>query len=126
MLVIERGRTRRTHSEQFKQDLVQKAVHPGMSLASVAREHGIHPNLLSRWVKERTGSARRCESPDDLSTPKFVPVHVAPAHRAKPFAPQACSNQFEVNIDRGDVRIQFKVDASQMLELGQVLREVLR
>ena len=32
----------------------------------------------------------------------------------------------EVNIDRGDVRIAFKVDPSQMVELGQVLREVLR
>jgi len=35
------------------------------------------------------------------------------------------SSKIEVNIDRGDLRIAFKVDPSQMTELGQVIREVL-
>lgn len=32
----------------------------------------------------------------------------------------------ELSIDRGDLRIVLKVHSSQMIELGQMLREVLR
>ena len=57
-LVVKRGRPRRTHSAQFKQEAVDQCTRPGMSLANVARQHELHPSLLARWVKERTEPAR--------------------------------------------------------------------
>lgn len=124
--VLYRGRTRRAHNEQFKQELVDLCVKPGMSLASVAKQHSVHPNLLSRWVKERTGSARTMVPSQPSPVPEFVPVHLESARVVQ--APQLApaSGKVEVNIDRGDMRIAFKVDPSQMVELGQMLREVLR
>ncbi|WP_418655449.1 transposase [Acinetobacter ursingii] len=44
-------RKRRTYSDDFKCELVQKCRHPHTSIASVALEHGINTNLLNRWVK---------------------------------------------------------------------------
>ena len=125
-LVVKRGRSRRTHSEQFKQDLVNQCNKPGMSLANVARQHGLHPSLLARWVKERTEPARMAVSSQASLVPQFVPLRVESALCAELPTSAKLSSKIEVNIDRADLRITFKVDPSQMVELGQVLREVLR
>lgn len=61
-LVIKLGQSRRTHCEQFKQDLVGQCVNPVISLTNVARLHRQHPNLLARWVKKRTEPARMTTS----------------------------------------------------------------
>jgi transposase len=125
-LVAKRGRGRRTYSDLFKQELVDQCITPGMSLANVARQHDLHPTLLARWVKERTGPTRNIVSPQSLLVPQFVPVHVEQARCIEDAKSTIVSSKVEVNIDRGDVHIQFKVDSSQMVELGHVLREVLR
>lgn len=127
------GRTRRTHSEQFKQALVDECSKPGMSLAHVAKQHGLHPNLLSRWLKDRLAPGARL-----LPGPRFVPVRIEQALCIE--APQSATlaatsttasaatltSKVEINIDRGDLRIRFKVDPSQMTQLGQLLCQVLR
>lgn len=125
-LVFKRGRSRRTHSEQFKQEVVDHCTRPGMSLANVARQHGLHPSLLARWVKERTEPARMTVSSQSSLLAQFVPLRVESAKCAELPASTRLSSKIEINIDRGDLRIAFKVDPSQMVELGQVLREVLR
>ena len=54
LVAIEAGfikRKRRTYSDDFKPELVQKCRQPHTSIASVAFEHGINTNLLNRWVK---------------------------------------------------------------------------
>lgn len=124
-LVVQPGRTRRVHSEQFKQQLVDVCLQPGMSLANIARQHGLHPNLLSRWVKERQPADGRADKQAE-PLPRFVPVRIASAQCAEQSASPRLSSEIEVNIDRGDLRIAFKVDSAQMIQLGQMLREVLR
>ena len=126
-LVVKRGRSRRTHSEQFKQELVLLCSKPGMSLANVARQHGLHPNLLSRWRNERLGPSVDPQTTVASLRPQFFPVGIQPPQTVfSKAAANPDSSKVEVNIDRGDLRIAFKVDPSQMVELGQVLREVLR
>ena len=46
------GRGRRTYSVEFKTQLVAACRIPGMSVASVAREHGINHKVLHRWLRE--------------------------------------------------------------------------
>ena len=46
------GRGRRTYSPEFKAQLVAACRIPGMSVASVARNHGINHNILHRWLRE--------------------------------------------------------------------------
>jgi transposase len=40
---------RRRWSPEEKRAIVQEAESPGMSVSSVARKYGIHPNQLFRW-----------------------------------------------------------------------------
>src|SRR3989338_8260650 len=107
-LVVKRGRSRRTHSAQFKQEAVDQCTRPGMSLANVARQHELHPSLLARWVKERTEPARMTMSSQSSLVPQFVPLHVESAQRAELPRSTTLSSKIEVNIDRADLRIAFK------------------
>ncbi|MBU2212569.1 MAG: transposase [Gammaproteobacteria bacterium] len=102
---------------EFKSKLVKLALEPDASVSGVAVAHGVNPNLLRRWIKE-SGAL--------MPPPTFVPVRIESGFDRHVHAPAINSQHVEVNIDRGDLRIAFKVDPTQMVELGQVLREVLR
>ena len=47
--VIASIQRRRRWTAQEKQAFVEEAEQPGMSMSSVARKYGIHPNQLFRW-----------------------------------------------------------------------------
>ncbi len=105
---------------EFKSKLVNLTLEPGASLSAVAVAHGVNPNLLRRWVKE-SGAL--------TTPPSFVPVLIESGissidHHAR--TPIKHCQGIEVNINRGDLHIAFKVDPSQLLKLGQMLRQVLR
>lgn len=51
MTVIQPRRTRRTHSEAFKQSLIEACGEPGASVAGVALANGINANQLRRWMR---------------------------------------------------------------------------
>ena len=53
MTVIQPRRTRRTHSEAFKQSLIEACGGPGASVAGLALANGINANQLRRWMRER-------------------------------------------------------------------------
>ena len=42
---------RRTFSAEFKREAVKLAKQVGASKAKVAKELGLHPNVLARWVQ---------------------------------------------------------------------------
>ena len=44
--------SRRKYSTEFKQEAVQLASQAGVSVAQVARDLGIQPNMLTRWRRE--------------------------------------------------------------------------
>jgi transposase-like protein len=58
-------RRRRRHSAEFKAELVASCQQPGVSLAAIAMDHGINPNLLRRWVieHERLGHHELVQAP---------------------------------------------------------------
>jgi len=43
---------RRKYSPEFKRRAVEQTRQPGISCARIARELGIGPGLLTRWVRE--------------------------------------------------------------------------
>lgn len=43
---------RRTYSSQFKAEIVAQCLEGSISLASLAIDHGMNPNVLHRWVAE--------------------------------------------------------------------------
>ena len=53
-LVVKRtcdGRCR--YDPQVKQELVRRALQPGVSVAKLAMQHGVNANLLRKWITQR-------------------------------------------------------------------------
>jgi len=46
------SRTRKKYDREFKQRAVRMVVDRGLPLTQVARDLGLHSNMLSRWKKE--------------------------------------------------------------------------
>ena len=46
-------RTRRNYTNQYKIEAVKQVINTDKTVAQVARELGIHENLLRKWVKEK-------------------------------------------------------------------------
>ena len=72
------GRGRRTYSPEFKAQLVAACRIPGMSVASVARNHGINHNILHRWLRELPDPAalrlpQTLPAPSNLRPPRSDP-----------------------------------------------------
>ena len=43
---------RKRYSAQFKRETVELATREGVSAAQVARDLGLNPNMVNRWVRE--------------------------------------------------------------------------
>ncbi|MGA0583137.1 MAG: transposase [Castellaniella sp.] len=95
-------RRRRTYTAQFKTDLVAQCMDPAVSLAAVAIEHDLNPNVLRRWVieHERLGlhdadaqpAGDRTElAPAPANWLPFVPVRTVATERlsTQPSQPEA-------------------------------------
>jgi transposase len=76
---------RRTRSLDERKRIVEEALAPGVSVAAVARRHGLNANLVFKWIRrsrEGWGDRRRerakdkpvVVSPPERDGPAFVPV----------------------------------------------------
>jgi transposase len=73
----ERRRTTRSLDERKR--IVKEALAPGVSVAAVARQHGLNANLVFKWIRRsREGWLDRREPAKDK------PVVVAPPERGGP------------------------------------------
>jgi transposase-like protein len=53
-LVLRRIREGRCHYDpQVEQELVQRGLVPGVSVARIAMQHGVNANLLRKWITQR-------------------------------------------------------------------------
>lgn len=60
---------RRYYSEDFKEELVRRALSPGANNSAIAREHGITPSLLFKWKKDYGPALLNCRK-QELALPK--------------------------------------------------------
>jgi transposase-like protein len=67
---------RRRYDPASKQRLVEACLQPGVSLSSLALQHGVNANLLRKWVAERQRQQRNgvAEGAIERATDVFVPV----------------------------------------------------
>ena len=120
MDLVTARRTRRTHSEAFKQSVVSACAQPGLSVAGVALANGINANLLRRWMRERG-----CESPSrqalksvEVSTAdsaQFIPVTLASTPPAA----------IRLKVQRGAARIELEWPIEAADVCGAWLRQWL-
>ena len=66
--------TRRKHSEALKQELVERSLEPGASVAAIALKHGINANLLFNWRRLRLRA--KASAVEDAAPPTLLPVTV--------------------------------------------------
>jgi len=116
------GRTRRRHSAEFKQQVVQACRQSGVSLASVALANGINPSLLRRWVVQSDAPASVPSLPGPAPAAAgeldFVPVRVREAVQA--------AGAISMEIKRAGLSVAISWPADQAGSCAAVLRELLR
>lgn len=109
-------RVRVHRTAEFKSRLIAQATQPGASMAGIAVAHGVNPNLLRRWIRESNNAS---------ANGGFIPVMLQNPTQTMQVL-ESRPQCIEVNINRRDLRIAFKLDALHIGQLGQVLHEVLR
>lgn len=77
-------RCKRTHSSEFKDELVRACSEPGISVAGIALANGVNANLLRKWMLARgvtAPSLRRQAEPKEpvVRAPEFLPVAIQPS-----------------------------------------------
>jgi transposase len=123
---------RREYSKAFKAQLVSACAQPGASVGGVALSHGLHANMVHRWIRE-SGTVRAqlgvCTDaqPGFISLPltamagstcEQAPTALPPSPPSAPLSPAV-----QVRLQRGELVVSLQCPLSQC---GALLREVLR
>lgn len=121
MDVVIPRRTRRTHSEAFKQSVISACSEPGVSVAGVALANGLNANQVRRWMRERgveLPNRRRSEAVAARDAAAgFVPVALVPAAEAVPV--------IRLEAQRGNARVKVEWPVEAAAACGVWLREWL-
>lgn len=77
---------RQRYSHEFKRQIVEESMTPGVSIAAVARAHGINANLLHKWrSRYRHGEFGAVSAPPTLTAVQIVkPARLAVANHSQP------------------------------------------
>jgi len=124
---------RREYSKAFKAQLVAACAQPGASVGGVALSHGLHANMVHRWIRE-SGAARTLSVAYPDVQPSFISLPLTAmvtstcdeqVLTALPPSPVALpsSAPLQVRLQRGELVVSLECPLSQC---GALLREVLR
>lgn len=111
---------RRRYAEAFKRSIVEQTRTPGVSVARIAREHGINANQLFKWRREFLLAKPAIPVPDRPVQPpvpvSLVPVTVVSEQLTPTSAPAAATGngQIEITLAGYEVRIRGAVDAATL------------
>lgn len=106
-------KTRRRHSAELKQQILDECARPGASVASVALSHGINANVVHKWRRLAQGPS------SDLHVPTFVPLAL-PAPSCAP-APDIC-----IELRRGATSVSLTWPVSAAEHCAAWMRELLK
>ena len=113
-------RRRRTHSVEFKAQVVAACSLPGVSIAATAMAHGVNANLARRWVleTERRGGGALATTASSAVPIAFVAVQLPPA--------QAESADIRIELRRGPISISVSWPCAGASACAAWMRELLR
>ena len=115
---------RREYSKQFKAEVLGRCAQPGTSVGGVALAHGLHSNMVHRWIREqreRQAAVPPAFVPLTVPTVPFIPAAL-PARQAEPAGEQSLP-EVDLQIQRGELLVRLQCPLSQC---GAILRELLR
>ena len=111
------AKKRRTYSAEFKQQIVQACKAPDVSIASVALQHGLNTNLVSKWIRFIDGKPGNDHSP--LSNkPAFIalscpaPLDPTPSDMLK----------VQITLPHSKAEICLKWQVSEISALAELLK----
>ncbi len=109
--------TRRRHSADLKNRVLEACAEPGASISRIAMENGLNANLVHKWRQRAAGTrAVRSVTP----APEFLPVSVVPAARAVPV------DDIRIAIRRGGTTVDIHWPSAGADTCAQWLRDLLR
>ena len=111
----------RQHSLEFKRALVALSLEPGISVARIAREHGVNANQVFSW--RRLYQQGRLGLPELMRDDGLLPVVLAPTAPAQDNPSSDGGGMIVLELGQVRVRIEGQPNAAA---LGQVLDRVLR
>ena len=121
------GRIRRTHSAEFKAQVIAACRVEGVSKAAVAMAYGINANLARRWVVEDEARHERASIASvNNVVPTFVPVQMPLPAPAPTPAALPVPTDIRVELRRGPVTINVSWPCSSAAECAAWLRELMR
>ncbi len=108
------------HPIEFRRQLAKLACEPGVSVARLAMEHGLNPNLVFKW--------RRALHAGEYDPVGLLPVTVeAPVQEMKQPAPSPVGSAtpagaIEISVGNTRVRIEGSPDEATLLLVLRMLR----
>ena len=115
-------RGRRRHSEEFKRQVVEACLQPGVSVAAVALANGLNANYLRQLVRAYRESSERGQAEDRGEVLAVQPTAVVPVRVAESALPA----EIRLDLRRGGTTVQMAWPLEAAASLGQFLRELLR
>jgi transposase len=104
---------RRTHSSQFKVQVVEEAQQAGVSVAAVARRYNLNANLIHKWLREPQ-RALTCST----ALPAFVPLP------APPLGSNPCSTDVRIELPAAEGIVKLFWPSDQCRTLAQFVKHL--
>ena len=127
-LIDGQRRLRREYSADFKALVLAQTRGPGASVAGVALSHGLHPNMVHRWLREErlTGTHVKQHPPAFVALP--VPTGVSDVRVAQTAgAASGAEGEFiRIELQRTGATITITWPVTVAAQCAQALRELLR
>ncbi|WP_347456827.1 IS66-like element accessory protein TnpA [Acinetobacter thermotolerans] len=111
------AKKRRTYSAEFKQQIVQACKAPNVSIASVALQHGLNTNLVSKWIRLIDGKPGNDRSPLP-NKPAFIALSCSAPLDPTP----ADMLTVQITLPHSKVEIGLKWQVSEISALAELLK----
>jgi transposase len=113
-------RRRRLYAVEEKRQMVEQTLEAGASVARVAQAHGVNPNVLFLWRRQHREGRLILPQAD---APRLLPVAVLDSgvHTESAAEEPVRSGSLEVELPRGRVRIEGRVDATTLRVVLEIL-----
>ena len=111
------AKKRRTYSAEFKQQIVQACKALDVSIASVALQHGLNTNLVSKWIRLIDGKPGNDRSPLP-NKPAFIALSCSAPLDPTP----ADMLTVQITLPHSKVEIGLKWQVSEISALAELLK----
>ena len=114
---------RRDYSKAFKAQVLAQCGQPGASIGGVALSHGLHSNMVHRWIREARQDQAFTHSASQGQPAAFVALPLSASVGAAGVPAGAAPTLVQIRLERADWVVNFRCPAP---ECAALLRELLR